>query len=336
MTLFDSIKHCFVSLNAPAAAHQASGSGSGAGVEVSAEGNVVEENVIPESAFLNPTDPECDVTLAEEDVAQRQPEKLLDRWECPLASLMHPPEGSLTLGTSSPADIPTHVTFLRCAYTAAEIVTSIRFNVGAARQICLGSEVRSRAENMIVQLKEKLQGPVVLRDQFLVFVAADKSLLSTEVSALKNVVSQKDTDISLLDSRASYLKSALDDSQAACEMDLHRVSTLHSAFSDFKEKMEAQQEEQAQELYNRVAELEAHVMDVSGLLEEEFYPAYLTTLAGRRPCRGLYGNARSCPYLATVPRATLRPHRNNADEMLLPGDFFVLCSSLTFMGVTRA
>ncbi|GKA49038.1 hypothetical protein Tco_0741996 [Tanacetum coccineum] len=46
--------------------------------------------------------------------------------------------------------------------------------------------------------------------------------------------------------------------------------------------MEAQQEEQAQELYNRVAYLETHVMDVSGRLEGEFYPAYLTALAGRR------------------------------------------------------
>ncbi|GKC50782.1 hypothetical protein Tco_1073527 [Tanacetum coccineum] len=46
--------------------------------------------------------------------------------------------------------------------------------------------------------------------------------------------------------------------------------------------MEVQQEEQAQELYNRVAELEAHVMDVSGYLEGEFYPTYLTTLAGQR------------------------------------------------------
>ncbi|GKG49238.1 hypothetical protein Tco_0515690, partial [Tanacetum coccineum] len=46
--------------------------------------------------------------------------------------------------------------------------------------------------------------------------------------------------------------------------------------------MEAQQEEQAHELYNRVAELEAHVMDVSSRLEGKFYPAYLTTLAGRR------------------------------------------------------
>ncbi|GKF50420.1 hypothetical protein Tco_0146887, partial [Tanacetum coccineum] len=74
------------------------------------------------------------------------------------------------------------------------------FNVGAARQICLGSEVRSRAEHEL----------------------------------------------------------------------------------ELKEKMEAQQEEQAQELYNRVADLEAHVMDVSGRLEGEFYPSYLTALVGRR------------------------------------------------------
>ncbi|GJR66942.1 hypothetical protein Tco_0013007 [Tanacetum coccineum] len=427
VTLFDSIKHCFVSLDAPATAHQASGSGSGAGAEVSApsvEGNVVEENVIPESASLNPIDPECDVTLAEKDVAQRQPEKakrkkLLKRSDPlpakrlrtdhpslasgtggkSLASLRQSlPEGSFTLGVSSPADIPTHVTVSssRVAdaplYTTADIVTSSRgkalalptsgvggssqpetseestdsfyetavlnsedakrwyvprwnitndsllddgfscrtlvdrvappgffstlrnmdydqlfeeFNVGAARQICLGSEVRSRAEHEL-ELKEKLRGKYDargvllrekdaeiaklksllkeketesaevprLRDQVSV-LAADKSFLSAEVSALKNVVSQKDTYIFLLDSRALYLKSALDDSQLP-------VSTLHSAFRDFKEKMEAQQEEQAQELYNRVAELEAHVMDVSGRLEGEFYPAYLTALAGRR------------------------------------------------------
>ncbi|GJV48406.1 hypothetical protein Tco_1438618 [Tanacetum coccineum] len=447
VTLFDSIKHCFVSLDAPAAA-QASGSGSGAGAEVSvssAEGNVVEANVIPEGAFLDLTDPECDVTVVEKDVAQKQPEKakrkkLLKRSDPlpakrlrtdhpslasgtggkSLASLRQSlPEGSLTLGASSPADIPTHVTVpsSRVAdapvYTAADIVTSSRgktlvlptsdvggssqpetseestdsfyettilnsedakrwyvprwnitndsllddgfscrtlvdrvappgffstlrnmdydqlfeeFNVGAARQICLGSEVRSRAEHEL-ELKEKLRGKYDargvllrekdaeiarlkslleeketesaevprLRDQVSV-LAADKSLLSAEVSALKNVVSQKDTDISLLDSRASYLKSALDDSQAACdearslisslssERDglASEVSTLHSAFRDFKEKMEAQQKEQAQELYNRVAELEAHVMDVSGRLEGKFYPAYLTALAGRR------------------------------------------------------
>ncbi|GJU21439.1 hypothetical protein Tco_1154781 [Tanacetum coccineum] len=148
----------------------------------------------------------------------------------------------------------------------------------------------------LVREKETESAEVLrLRDQVSV-LATDKSLLSAEVSALKNAVSQKDTDISLLDSRASYLKSALDDSQAACgesrnlifslssERDglASEVSTLHSTFRDFKEKMEAQHEAQAQELYNHVAKLEAHVMDVSDRLEGEFYPAYLTTLAGRR------------------------------------------------------
>ncbi|GJY09718.1 hypothetical protein Tco_0377903 [Tanacetum coccineum] len=127
-----------------------------------------------------------------------------------------------------------------------------------------------------------------------------------EIARLKSLVEEKETEsaevpqesciISLLDSRATYLKSALDDSQAACteaknlistltsERDglASKVSTLHYAFCDFKKKMEAQQEAQAQVLYNRVAELEAHVMDVSGRLEGEFYPAYLTALAGRR------------------------------------------------------
>ncbi|GKC88662.1 hypothetical protein Tco_1149311 [Tanacetum coccineum] len=229
-----------------------------------------------------------------------------------LASLRQSfPEGSLTLGASSPADIPTHVTVpSSCAadapvYTAADIVTSSRgktlvlptsgvggssqpetseestdsfyetavlnsedakrwyiprwnitndsllddgfscrtlvdrvappgffstlrnmdydqlfaeFNVGAARQICLGSEVRSRAEHelellgekdaeiarlkSLVKEKETESAEVLrLRDQVSV-LAVDKSLLSAEVSALKSTVLQKDTDISLLDSRA--------------------------------------------------------------------------------------------------------------------------------------
>ncbi|GKG10725.1 hypothetical protein Tco_0342125, partial [Tanacetum coccineum] len=119
-------------------------------------------------------------------------------------------------------------------------------------------------------VKEETESVEVLhlRDQVSV-LAADKSFLSAEVSSLKSVVSQKDTDISLLVSRASYLKSALDDSQAACDEAMNlissmsserdglasEVSILYSAFRDFKEKMEAQQEAQAQELYNCVAEL---------------------------------------------------------------------------------
>ncbi|GJU16405.1 eukaryotic translation initiation factor 5B-like protein [Tanacetum coccineum] len=89
---------------------------------------------------------------------------------------------------------------------------------------------------------------------------------------------------------------ALNDAQLACTEAETKITTLSSkrdrlasevssllaGFKDFKERIEVQQEEQAQELYNRVAELEAHVMDVSGRLEGEFYPTYLTLLAGKR------------------------------------------------------
>ncbi|GJS14569.1 hypothetical protein Tco_0409041 [Tanacetum coccineum] len=200
------------------------------------------------------------------------------------------------------------------------------FSCRAARQICLGSEVRSRAEHEL-ELKEKLNAKYVARGKLLekkdseilrlksqlaekeaetaevvrlrdqVFsLSGEKSALTTEVSALKVTITQKDHDISLLDSRATHLESALNDAQVACtkvgtkitslasERDrlASEVSSLHAGFKDFNEKMEIQQEEQARELYNRVAELGAHVMDVSGRLEGEFYPTYLTLLAGRR------------------------------------------------------
>ncbi|GKB04435.1 hypothetical protein Tco_0832578 [Tanacetum coccineum] len=191
------------------------------------------------------------------------------------------------------------------------------FNVGAARQVCLGAEVRSRAEHEL-ELKEKLRVKyaargrlleekdleilklksklaekeaeaaevIRLRDQ-VSSLSEEKSALTAEVSALKITVTQKDHDISLLNSRATSLASTLDDAKVTCAEAGHKITSLASerdrlASEDFKERMEVQQEQQAQELYNRVAELEAHVMDVSGRLEGEFYPTYLTTLAGRR------------------------------------------------------
>ncbi|GJS62228.1 hypothetical protein Tco_0657012 [Tanacetum coccineum] len=149
-------------------------------------------------------------------------------------------------------------------------------NLGAARQICLGSKVRFRAKHEL-ELKEKLNAKYASR-------------------ALKVTITQKKHDISLLDSRATHPESALNDAQVACteagtkitllasEHDrlASEVSSLLVGFKDFKEKMEIQQEDKARELYNRMAELEAHVMDVFGHLKGEFYPTYLTLLARRR------------------------------------------------------
>ncbi|GJT16482.1 hypothetical protein Tco_0875188 [Tanacetum coccineum] len=166
------------------------------------------------------------------------------------------------------------------------------FNIRAARQVCLEAEVagreRFRDPQVEVQLAEKeveAAEVIRLRDQ-VSSLSGEKSTLTAEVSALKVTVTQKDHDISLLNSRATCLASTLDDAKVACAEAGNKITSLASeqdrlASEDFKERMEIQQEEQAQELYNRVAELEAHVMDVFSRMEGEFYPTYLTTLAGR-------------------------------------------------------
>ncbi|GJU74890.1 hypothetical protein Tco_1266295 [Tanacetum coccineum] len=159
----------------------------------------------------------------------------------------------------------------------------------ASRQICLGLEVRSRAEHEL-ELKEKLRAKYVARSKLLEekdleilrlksqlaekeakaaevihlrdqvsLLSEEKSALTAEVSALNVTITQKDHDISLLDSRATHLASSLDDAKVACaeagtkitllasERDRlsSEVSSLRAGFQDFKEKMEAQQEEQA-------------------------------------------------------------------------------------------
>ncbi|GJR70004.1 U-box domain-containing protein 1-like protein [Tanacetum coccineum] len=169
------------------------------------------------------------------------------------------------------------------------------FSCRAVRKICLGSEVRSRAEHEL-ELKEKLNAKYVARGKLLEKKDSEILRLKSQLAEKEAEAAEKDHDISLLDSCATHLESALNDAQVACteaetkitslaskrDRLVFEVSSLRAGFKDFKEKMEIQQEEQAQELYNRVAELEAHVMDVSSCLEWEFYPTYLTLLAGRR------------------------------------------------------
>ncbi|GJY25153.1 hypothetical protein Tco_0399879 [Tanacetum coccineum] len=171
------------------------------------------------------------------------------------------PDGFAVASSSSP---PAPSSLLFVPYTVTKYITE--FNVGGkATANMLGSE-RKRLEDEILRCR-----------------------------ALK-VTKLEDHDFLCFDSRSNHLESALNDAQVACteagtkitslasERDrlVSEVSSLRAGFKDFKEKMEVQQEEQAQELYSHVAELEAHVMDVSDRLEGEFYPTYLTLLARRR------------------------------------------------------
>ncbi|GJS90738.1 hypothetical protein Tco_0773374 [Tanacetum coccineum] len=116
------------------------------------------------------------------------------------------------------------------------------FNVGAARQVCLGAKVRSRTEHEL-ELKEKLRAKYTARGRLL----EEKDL---EIHKLKSQLKEKEVEavevIRLRDQVSSLPREK---------------STLTA--KDFKERMETQHEEQAQELYNRMAELEAHALCVT-------------------------------------------------------------------------
>ncbi|GJT34302.1 hypothetical protein Tco_0924721 [Tanacetum coccineum] len=105
-----------------------------------------------------------------------------------------------------------------------------------------------------------------------------RSTISAEGQLSKINITQKDHDIPCLTTIRSKITSL------ASERDrlVSEVSSLRAGFEDFKEKMEIQQEEQAHELYNRVAELEAHMIDVSGHLEGELLSHLTTGLYGRK------------------------------------------------------
>ncbi|GJV81415.1 hypothetical protein Tco_1517285 [Tanacetum coccineum] len=292
--LLDSIKHCFVSLDTPAVAQQEGGSGSGTGPEVSApaaEENVVaEEDIVPVGTYLDLTDPEDDLIVAEKgDATRKQPEKdkrkKLSKQSdtLPAKRLRAEVHAQVTVQSSHVADAP--------VYTAADTVTSSRgkthamptSDVGGSSQLETSEgSADSFYETAALNSEDakrwyiprwNITNDSLLDDGFscstLAKYDAQGVLLKekdVEIARLKSLVeeketesAEKETDISLLDSRATYLKSALDDSQAACtearnlistlssKRDglAYEVSTLHSAFHDFKENMEAQQEAQA-------------------------------------------------------------------------------------------
>ncbi|GJT40741.1 hypothetical protein Tco_0940606 [Tanacetum coccineum] len=63
---------------------------------------------------------------------------------------------------------------------------------------------------------------------------------------------------------------------------INQRSSLESAFELFSTRMEATQDEQARVLGNRVAELDAQLLEMVAYLDKEFYPRFLTAISERR------------------------------------------------------
>ncbi|GJR33455.1 hypothetical protein Tco_1209139 [Tanacetum coccineum] len=197
------------------------------------------------------------------------------------------------------------------------------FNIGAARQVCLGAEVRMRAEHTLErkgELEDKCAEQTTLLSEKDAKIAHLKSLLSlkeaeaAEAISLRRQLSEveaadatKSTELrdlkeknfalegerNVLSERVETLESvatskeielaSLSSQVATHTADLYpQKSSLESAFELFKEQVEKMQYEQVGVLSEHVAAIDSDLMEMVLHMDAEFYPRYLTTIAGWR------------------------------------------------------
>ncbi|GJR15830.1 hypothetical protein Tco_0798482 [Tanacetum coccineum] len=271
VTLFDSIKHCFVSLDAPAVAHQASGSGSGAGAEVARLKSLVKEKETKSAEVLRLRD-QVSVLAADNS--------LLSAEVSVLKSAVSQKDTNISLLDSRASYLKSALDDSQAACgEARSLISSLsseRDGLASEKMEAQQEEQAQELYNRVAELEAhvmdvsgRLEGefyPAYLT------ALAGRSFGEGRGDGL--VRGDKILKSTFLIRVTSLSKSTLDDSEllvVSQQLDFFlvilkrdglclEVSTLHSAFRDFKEKMEAQQEAQAQELYNPVAELEAQVL----------------------------------------------------------------------------
>ncbi|GJY05759.1 hypothetical protein Tco_0371699 [Tanacetum coccineum] len=180
------------------------------------------------------------------------------------------------------------------------------FNVGAARQVCLGAEVRMRAEHTLErksELEDRCAEQTTLLSEKDVEIANLRSLLSlkeaeavevislrSKLSVVKVADAAKGTElwdlkekIFALEGERNVLSEMVEalESMAASK----EKSSLESAFDIFKEQVEKMQ--QVRVLSDRVAGIYSDLIEMVLHMDAEFYPRYLTTIAGRAIEKGM-------------------------------------------------
>nr|GEU60162.1 hypothetical protein [Tanacetum cinerariifolium] len=169
------------------------------------------------------------------------------------------------------------------------------FNVGAARQVCVGAEVRMRVEHTL-ERKNKLEDrseaaeAISLRSQLSMVEAADAA------KVLEYVATSKEVKLASLSSQVVNLTADLSGFQLSRDEFNSKVTSLESerdclatqknslesTFELFKEQVEKMQDEQVGVLSDRVAAVDSDLMEMVLHMDAEFYPRCLTTIVGRR------------------------------------------------------
>nr|GEX02686.1 hypothetical protein [Tanacetum cinerariifolium] len=166
---------------------------------------------------------------------------------------------------SQPADTdPTTDSFYLRAMGYDQLL--IEFNVGAARKMCLGAEVRVRLEH-VRREKKRLEGRCATRSGELESLKERDVALKGRVTALDFATVAKDFEVAKLTWELSSLRLSCDDlriKDSTCECEKDKII------------------DQVKALSGRVASIDSDLMDMAFHMDEEFYPCYLTTVARRR------------------------------------------------------
>ncbi|GJU33972.1 hypothetical protein Tco_1182326 [Tanacetum coccineum] len=163
------------------------------------------------------------------------------------------------------------------------------FNVRTVRQVCLGAEVRMRAEHTL-EKKNELEDKCVVQANLLserdTKIAHLKSLLYLKEAEAMEAISLRSqlTALEAADASKSAKLRGLKEKDFALEGEKNALckSSLVSAFEFFKGQVEKMQDEQVGVLIDRVAAIDSDLMEMALHMDAEFYPRYLTTIAGRR------------------------------------------------------
>ncbi|GJR51301.1 hypothetical protein Tco_1401822 [Tanacetum coccineum] len=185
------------------------------------------------------------------------------------------------------------------------------FNVGTTRQISLSAEVRMRLE-YVLRGKKRLEGRCDMHEKLL-------NEKDVEIADLKARLSLKEAEaVETIRLRGQIANVEAAEAAQACELEslkernlscddlgikastfkcgkdklINQVSVLEaicfglceevSGYKLFKERVKEMHDTQVKDLSDRIAGMDYDLMALALYMDEDFYPRYLTTLAGRR------------------------------------------------------
>ncbi|GJS16356.1 hypothetical protein Tco_0410828 [Tanacetum coccineum] len=161
-----------------------------------------------------------------------------------------------------------------------------KFNVGAARQMTLSTEVRIRAE---FNIREKRRLCSLVEEKYSLLKARDEEIkiveksLQDEINYLKERNTALEKEKGVLDVKNDRLADQVREMETSSVELQEKVAVYENCMS----QLEKFQDEQMAVVHEKFNKLDADFVDTCLHLEERFYPHLLTTIAGRRLAAGI-------------------------------------------------